>query len=207
MEVMFDAHCHMGLAYSDAIVCTSRTDEYGAVSSYPLHSFGILRKDGGDLRLLVQALENDKKAMVGEFGLDSRFNEGDELFLSQLKLAKDLARPFTLHVVHRHSEVIRALKKIKPACPFIVHGYTSSAQLAAEYARLGGFISLSPLSARTRDYEKLLALPFLLESDMPLSAESLAVLDSWYEKAASDMKTERERLEEMINERKAVFTT
>lgn len=204
---MFDAHCHPGLDSDSSIVCTANPEEWDDVRHYRYHSFGLLHPAKKDVERMEKALKNDPDAFAGEFGLDSRWQTDSGLVKELVSLSSQLKRPFTLHVVHRHDEMLRILRQVRPQVSFIVHSFTQSAQLAREYIRLGAFISLSPLSLRTRDSAELLKLPFLLETDMNLSEKSLNTLAFLYRDAAHRCGIETAQLEEIIDERRAVLTT
>lgn len=204
---MFDAHCHPGLDSDLSIVCTASPEEWDDVRHYRYHSFGLLHPVKEDVERMEKALENDPDAFAGEFGLDSRWQTDSGLVKDLISLSSQLERPFTLHVVHRHDEMLALLRQVRPQVSFIVHSFTKSAQLAREYIRLGGLISLSPLSLRTRDSAELLKLPFLLETDMKISEQSLNTLAILYRDAAHRCGIETAQLEEMIDERRTVLTT
>lgn len=203
---MFDAHCHIGIPSAQAIVCSSEPGEYDQLQAYRYHAYGLLRPADRDVDTLEQRLFADGGAMIGEFGLDCRWETDERLVERLLCIARDLDRPFVLHVVHRHDRILRLIKQVGTKSCFIVHGFTSSRQTALSYMRLGGTISLSPRSLASRDFRRLLDLGFLLESDLPLSDESLKVLDILYESVAAAMSISRERLEERINVTRSVFT-
>ena len=204
---MFDAHAHIGEYRHDALICTSQSDEYQIAERYPLHSYGTLSPDENVPFIIEERLREDPSAFIGEFGPDSRFEYSITVIKALLELARDYSRPFTLHVVRRHDEMLHLLRQIKTGVPFIVHGFTSSAQIADEYIRLGGFISLGKRSLRSRDFTSLLRKNFLLESDLPCSSEADRVLEEVYTSAALQLGTSIAVLEEMIDERRTVFTS
>ena len=202
---MFDAHAHIGENERKALVCTSAPDEFEAVKAYPCRALGILGGKTEELFLLEEAIRKDEEAFIGEIGLDARYSWDEDFFKGALALAKKYSRPFVLHVVRRHEEVLRILKAVKVETPFMVHCFTSSPQIAGEYEKLGGIISLSPLAKRTRHYEKLILRDFLLESDLPVGKDSWNTLKSWYDTVAKDLNITFEELEGTIDERRAVF--
>lgn len=203
---MFDAHAHIGEYRNDAIICTSDVSEYADAEKYPLHSYGILSQDESAIRIIENLLEKDRSAFIGEFGPDARCFCSIGLIRTLLELAKTYSRPFSLHVVRRHNEMLRLLKEIRPGKPFIVHAFTSSAEIADEYEKLGGLISLGKRSLRTKDFSRLIRKGFLIESDMPCGPDADKALEEVYNAIASSMRISTERLEEMTDERRTVFT-
>lgn len=208
---MFDAHAHIGdIITEDALICTSRPEEYEAVRQYRHRAYGLLPPFSSDsLEKLISAADADKEALIGEFGTDRRFNDPleEKILYSLISLSKETDRPFILHQVGHTDRLLRALDSFQSLPAFMVHGFTGSAETARELIRRGGIISLGPRSERTRDFKALLALPFLLESDLPVGEREKKVIDHWYAAVAEYLETEPERLVETIDARRAVFTT
>lgn len=203
---MFDAHAHIGTSREGAIVCSSRPGEWPEMARIPRRAYGLLDPGKDEVGLLAEALEADKEALAGEFGLDRRWEgRGEETFPALLDIAAGLKRPFTLHVVGMHGKAMEVLRGFRGLPPFIVHSFTGSRESALEYARLGGTISLSPMSARAKSFPSLLDLPFLLETDMPNSEESREVLSDLGRLVAAAKGIESEKLWEELDARIAVF--
>lgn len=202
----FDFHCHIGTLDQGGLVCTSRADEWPLVSDMPQHAIGLLEAGDDDLDALCAALEADSRAQLGEVGLDARsFRQSTAFLEGALECASSLGRMASLHVVRRHEEVIASLTRVRFTQPFIVHGFTSSPQVARRYLDLGGIISLSPRARLSRHYRQLITLPFVVESDMPLSPESRRVLDGWVAQLAQDMGIGVEELERRLEDERRVL--
>lgn len=201
-DAMFDAHAHPGKPSSRVLACCAKEADFPLMKAFPHRAYGLLWPRQGSIEVLRKALEDDPTALIGEVGLDERFPIADEGFLMDaLLFAKELHRPFTLHVVGLHTPVLWALKTASPLPPFIVHGFTSSYETARRYVDLGGLISLGPRSERTRSFTRLLTLPFVLETDMETGPAQEKALAGLHGRVAERLGKDVEHLEEEIHGR------
>jgi len=120
---------------------------------------------------------------IGELGLDGREPKPaapdrlvpqERVFRAQLALARELDLPLVLHVVRAHAPALRILQRDGvPRRGGVVHSYSGSAELAADYLRLGLHISFAgpvtyPEARRVHAAAK--AVPserLLVETDAP----------------------------------------
>lgn len=119
---------------------------------------------------------------IGELGLDGRdlkpaspdlaLQEG--VFRAQLALAREVDLPLVLHVVRAHEQALRILKRDGvPQRGGVMHSYSGSAELAADYLRLGLYISFAgPVTypEARRVHAAVKAVPterLLVETDAP----------------------------------------
>ncbi len=204
---MFDFHAHCGEESDTALVCSSVFSEYEKVRRYKYHAYGILNPESSDITPLLTALEEDKEALIGEAGVDKRYdNPHEEKVLYQLlEASKELRRPMIIHQVGHFDVLLKALKHFYPLPPFAIHNFTGSLESALLIQKYGGYISLGPRAERSKHFEKLLKEPFLLESDMEISFMQKKTIEEWYGNVASYLAISTEQLEEMIDERRAVF--
>lgn len=196
---MFDAHCHIGEYTSSALVCTSSLEEYPYLSAYPHRGYGLLFPERDESSRIIESLERDRKALCGEIGLDRRYVKAADIqFLENLLdyLCQD-ERPFVLHLVRRMDEMLSLLRRQKRLPHFLIHGYTGSYESARQFVALGGVISIGPRSFRTRDIDRLLHLPFVLETDMKVSPEQEMTLERVYEEARMRLGISFSSLDEM----------
>ncbi len=117
---------------------------------------------------------------VGETGMDRRFAPPETLPVQEqalrehLSLARRLNRPVVLHVVGAHGHTLDVIRRDGlPAAGGIMHSYSGSAELVAEYVSLGLSISFSGsvlrLGAKKRR-RAVSAVPeahLLIETDAP----------------------------------------
>jgi TatD DNase family protein len=128
---------------------------------------------------LEQVLTAHPAAPVGEIGLDGLRPEiprdrQRQVLDAQLELAARLGRPVVLHGARAWGELLAALKPFASRLPgFVVHGFSSSADLLREVVALGGAVSFAgsvcqPQAARVR--AAAAAAPadrLLVETDTP----------------------------------------
>ncbi len=92
---------------------------------------------------------------LGELGLDfgprckaeSRERQR-HYFRAQLELAQAAGKPLVLHVVRAHGETLQLLRAVAPRWRGLVHAFSGSREVAADYIRLGLHVSLGPALLR-----------------------------------------------------------
>jgi len=126
---------------------------------------------------ITDYLQTTKCCAVGEIGLDYTCQQSrkfqQQIFVTQLKLAKQLNLPVILHVIKSHADVIFLLKQYKLARAGIVHAFNGSFEQAKEYIKLGfclGFGGVATYPKATKLQQTLAKLPLqniVLETDSP----------------------------------------
>lgn len=124
-----------------------------------------------------QHLKNSKIDLfaIGECGLDKRFPNLEKqvaLFRRQLILASQMNKPVIIHLVGHYQKALELLKETDPRPVFILHSWSGSAQMAKEFIKLGGKISLSAgiLKSPKKLIEIFNSIPedkILFETDSP----------------------------------------
>lgn len=120
--------------YSEIKICWGIYPQYAEVE-------GIFEKELVNLN----ASQTDLYA-IGECGLDKRFPNLEKqisLFKKQLILASQINKPVIIHLVGCYQKAFEILKDFDPRPDFILHSWSGSAQMAKEFIKLGGKISLS----------------------------------------------------------------
>ncbi|MBU25297.1 MAG: hypothetical protein CMD99_04625 [Gammaproteobacteria bacterium] len=129
------------------------------------------------MSLLEGYLRENPRYAMGEIGLDFRRQmpireEQEIVFESQLALAKELDRPVIIHAVKSHPEVISALKRVGLS-RFVIHAFSGSEDIAADYLAMGGYLSAGGLLTRMprpKTLQVFRSMPLnrlLLETDAP----------------------------------------
>ena len=169
---MFDAHAHIGITTDKALVNTSSPEEARSALGFRYLSAGLL--PGYDnLTLYDELLKSGLYA--GEIGIDKRFEEKSKqvkLFKEALFISKSYDRLVTIHAVGYTDELLRILDEIRPK-RFILHGFAGSYETAKEIVNRNGVISLGPRSLKAKSFQKLITLPFVVESDMKTGDDQL----------------------------------
>lgn len=124
-----------------------------------------------------QNLKNSKTDIyaIGECGLDKRFSNIEkqiELFRKQIVIALQMNKPLIIHLVGCYQKAFEILKEYNPRPEFLLHSWSGSAQMAKEFLKVGGKISLS--AGILRSPKKLIEIfnsipedKILFETDSP----------------------------------------
>ena len=178
--MLFDAHAHIGGETDSAFIATPSTDEMDFAVLYRYKALGIIPEGREkDIEKLRIAARNGWH--IGEIGLDKRFSdlpEQERIFREALRIAREYDRIAVIHIVREYQKVYDMLKDMGIR-RFIVHGYTGSAEMAREYIKLGGIISLGPSAEKAKSFPALLSLPFVTETDMMTGDEEAEALAAW----------------------------
>jgi TatD DNase family protein len=130
---------------------------------------------------LVATMDRVVPLAIGETGLDRSQRCPKEThpaqlacFRGQLAIAKQVGLPLVLHVVQAHGLALETMKEVGLSkAGGVVHGFTGSAEVAAEYQKLGLYLSFSPTIIRhpsdkfERTVRAVSADRLLVESDGP----------------------------------------
>lgn len=156
-------------------------DYHCVIPNFGIHPWYVKERSEGWLSLLKDYFASTPAAAVGEIGLDKgvqgkkiEFTEQVEVFREQLKLAKDLERPVSIHCVRAYGDLMEILQEIGPfPSGVILHSYMGSAELVSGFAKLGAYFSFSGYLTSmkpTKSKKMLKAVAtdrILLESDAP----------------------------------------
>lgn len=151
----------------------------------------------GDLE--SQCLGNLNIKAIGECGLDRAcdvdFEIQKEVFMKQIELSEQIAKPLIIHAVRTYPDIISIRKENKAKQPWIIHGFQGNMQSAEQLLRHDGiYLSLGDVLFRNerRASELLNVIPLdrlFLETDV---AERDIV--EVYEKAVSLSGIEMDKL-------------
>ena len=100
-----------------------------------------------EIRALFSRPEGKRPVALGEIGLDYHYDNTDKglqaaYFDAQLSLAEELGVPVIIHDRDAHADVFDALMR-HPRVTGVMHSFSGSAEMAADYARRGWYISFS----------------------------------------------------------------
>ena len=129
----------------------------------------------------IELLAQRAAFSIGETGLDrSRFCKAETLprqehaFRAQLALARALNLPVILHILGAHGRALELLASDGlPAAGGMVHSYSGSAEMVAQYEELGLYVSFSASVTRPNAARVLKAVRavsadrLLVETDCP----------------------------------------
>ena len=131
-----------------------------------------------DLVLLEEMINNNKIYAIGECGLDYYWVSDNKekqkwLFEEQIRLSIKYDLPLVIHCRDAVSDVYDILKKYKGEVRFVMHCYSGSVEMAREFIKLGGYISLGgPVTFKNAKTPKEVAVDvpldkLMIETDCP----------------------------------------
>ncbi len=176
---MFDFHRHINKCnlLNNAFYATSNQEEWNRENSFISLGLLLVPNKKYDLDKILLYLEKrlsaNKNFQIGEIGIDKRFGEIENqiYFLDKcLKLATKYNRVLTIHCVQSYNLLIRLLKNHANSMPplIILHGFSSSLEIARELKKLNVIISINPNFFNTRGFKNIKEfdkLGFLTETD------------------------------------------
>lgn len=172
------------------VVNATREADWGAVEKlalaepdFVLPAFGIhpwhahTAQDGWQTRLRG-LLEKHPQASIGECGLDQWVTEPAleiqrPVFTGQLRIARELDRPVTIHCLKAWGALFEAFEESPPPARFLMHSFGGSIETARRLISLGAYFSFSGYFLQPRKasvVEVFRQLPpdrILLETDAP----------------------------------------
>lgn len=146
-----------------------------AFGIHPWHADSA--QEGWQNRLRL-TLENDPNATLGECGLDQwvakpKMDIQFPIFIDQLRLAREMKRPITIHCLKAWGPLMDAFAIAPPPSRFLMHSFSGSIEIARRLIPLGAYFSFSgyflhPRKLSVLEVFKQLPLDrILLETDAP----------------------------------------
>lgn len=168
----------------EAALCREHADLHASYGLHPQRAAELSDAEiDEELARLTSALDGRLPApcALGELGLDALTDatrqalpRQERAFRAQLATARERDLPLVLHILRTHGEALRILKSDGlPKAGGVVHSYSGSQDLVAEYVRLGLHLSFAgpvsfPQSRRQQEAARLVPLERLLvETDAP----------------------------------------
>ncbi|MFA6805123.1 MAG: TatD family hydrolase [Candidatus Methanomethylophilaceae archaeon] len=194
-----DAHMHsndvdtMG-GYPDIdgasilLSCTAKYDQWEHVSEtaaeddrvypfYGMHPWYVNDAPSDLPDLLRSFLEEHPRSGVGEIGLDEGHPDYEKqigLFNEQLKVAAEIDRPVTMHMLHETPDILRSVKKYGRGVPIILHSFSGPDSYIKAFEKEDCYFSVSPrilMKSATKITQLLKEIPedrLLIETDAPM---------------------------------------
>ncbi len=146
--------------------------------AFGIHPWQAHTAEAGWQNRLACLLENHPHASIGECGLDSWISEPPmeiqrPVFIDQLRLARELDRPLTIHCLKAWGALFDAFAEAPPPARFLMHSFGGSIETARRLVPLGAFFSFSghflhPRKSAVLDvFRQLPSDRILLETDAP----------------------------------------
>ena len=105
-------------------------------------------EENPDMSFMDELVNNKKIVAIGEIGLDYHYESTNKenqkiAFIKQIELANKYKLPVAIHSRDADMDMLEILKNNKIDCGFVMHCFSSSAEVAKEIIKLGGYISFS----------------------------------------------------------------
>ena len=148
------------------------------VPAFGIHPWHAHTASAGWQDKLRALLEKNPRGSIGECGLDHWVTKPPmaiqrPVFIDQLRLARELDRPLTLHCLKAWGALLEAFAEAPPPSRFLMHSFGGSIEIARRLVPLGAFFSFSGHFLHPRKstvLEVFRQLPhdrILLETDAP----------------------------------------
>lgn len=176
MDIGFDVQ-----SSRQAVEDAKRIDKcYCAVGIHPSDAQNAPDDALDEIRKLAA---NPKVKAIGEIGLDYHYEDTDpalqeKWFRMQIRLAKELGLPISIHSRDADQKTMDILKEEKAfdGAGVVLHCFSGSAELAKEYVKLGAMISIAgPVTFKNnkktiRVVEEIPLEKLMVETDAPYLA-------------------------------------
>lgn len=153
MKSLVDIHAHRspqmpGTAIVNCYldVFAPKTGEWYSVGIHPWHiPATVTPAIRHEMDILAFLAGHPQVLAIGEAGLDKLAGAPQavqvEVFEYQARLSMELGKPLVIHLVKAVDELLKLKQQIRPANPWIIHGFRGKAVLAKEYLRHGFYLS------------------------------------------------------------------
>lgn len=169
-----------GFDLSSSEYCKELSEKYPFVYfTAGFHPTELKKYVQGDLEKIAALARHEKCVAIGEIGLDYHYPDTykplqTEMFQAQLSLAEKLGLPVQIHSRDSAEDMLCSLKRVAPLkYGGLLHCYSHSAELAAEFEKLGLYFSFGGTSTYSgskkarRTIAALSADRLLTETDSP----------------------------------------
>lgn len=162
-----------------AAVANLASREPGSVSpAFGIHPWQAHTPTDGWPDRLREMLEKHPCASIGECGLDQWISDPPiaiqfAVFIEQLRIAREMDRPLTIHCLKAWGVLFDAFAEALPPERFLMHSFSGSIETARRLVPLGGYFSFSghflhPRKSAVLDvFRQLPHDRILLETDAP----------------------------------------
>lgn len=152
---------------------TAKTDLAQPIFSVGIHPWHLPMDLEAAMKWLRFEAAQDDVLAVGEAGLDhaaaTDFYEQGEAFMACARLAEELEKPLIIHCVRANDEILAFKKMLRPAQPWIMHGFGGHPNTAKQLVENGFYLSFGhAILQNEKAAASLAAVPadrFFLETD------------------------------------------
>lgn len=146
--------------------------------AFGIHPWHAHTATDGWQQRLTGLLENHPRALIGECGIDHWVDHPPPVvqrpaFTAQLRIARELDRPVTIHCLKAWGALFECLDESPPPPGFLMHSFGGSIEVARRLIPLGAYFSFSGYFLQPRKsavigvFKQLPRDRILLETDAP----------------------------------------
>lgn len=167
---IYDVHTHDLRRKDFAVVSLPLGAEIPAGGCYSvgIHPWDADKADEDSMRWLRESAADGRVVAIGETGFDALrggdMGRQEKIFREHAALSRQYGKPMIIHNVRGTDRLVRIHRELKPAEPWIIHGFRGKPELARQLVREGFYLSVgekfNPASVEVIPLEKL-----LIESD------------------------------------------
>lgn len=145
-----DVHTHRLDAGPDAIICLpagAPVPDEGAFS-VGIHPWDSASVSPELLQWAERSAALPQVVAIGEAGIDALrgapVDEQERLFAWHAALSERVGKPLIIHAVKSIDRIMALRRRLKPAQPWVIHGFRGKPQMAQQLVRAGFDISIGP---------------------------------------------------------------
>jgi len=173
-----DYAINIGTTVKNSHTCVDLAEKYSYIyATVGVHPHYANTLDNAGLEALKTLASHEKVVAIGEIGLDFHYDYSPrdvqrEWFSKQLELAKETSLPVVIHSRDAALETFNMLKD-SGVCKGVVHCYSGSFEMAAEYVKMGFLIGITGVVTYKNAVnivevaEKIPLEKILIETDCP----------------------------------------
>ena len=180
VHTIINIGCDLPTSLSSLSLADTYDFVYAAVGVHP-HEADSLDEKG--ISLLRELSKEEKAVAIGEIGLDFYYDHSPRdiqryWFKRQLELAKEVDMPVIIHSRDAAQETFDMIKE-SGVRKGVIHCYSGSAEMAAEYVKMGfkigvgGVVTYKNSKKLIETVEKISVNDILIETDSPYLAPSV----------------------------------
>lgn len=173
-----DFHTHNSAGAEDTVSVVNLTAGDEVPADFPvntlfsagIHPWQLTDDNLPELQTeLLLTAAHPHTVVIGEAGYDRIRGAGRETqekaFMFQAALAAEMGRPMVIHCVKGWDDLIAAHRVVRPARPWVIHGFRGNGSLASSLAREGFWFSLGSAGLTTDVLDSVRHDKLLLETD------------------------------------------
>ena len=174
--------------------------------SLGLHPWHINEFENYDFfpEILEHLIMEESVVFVGESGLDKLIStspeQQEDIFFKHILISEKHAKPLIIHCVKAYRELLKIRQKFNPKQAWIIHGFDSSPQLAADLVGKGIYLSIGERLLRKPEKSRNIMANIPLSKLFIETDEDKKSIQELYKDVCKIYQIEEDKLKEYIFE-------